>query len=146
MGFSVVAAFSILMLSLLFVLSIAGGLLCQDIKELNSLIKLQKKKDIETISTDFEISSISTSIISLSTYNLSVDVCNTGSKTLDSSKFTFLIDGVYVTPYSYNKTRIYPLECAEFKFGNLNGTLGSVHRIKAISENGISRFEEYSVT
>jgi flagellar protein FlaF len=146
MGFSVAAAFALLMVASMIAFGTLAYIVSSDIRELNVLSKKEKKKKMDAEDTDFEISSISAQNTSSTAYNLTIVLYNTGSTTLESEKFSFLVDGSLVNSASFNSTYLYPLEYLEVKVTNLTGTVGSTHRIKIVSENGVARYAEYTVS
>ena len=112
--------------------------------DLNKLVKLRNKKEIELKTSDFKIVNVTALNVTITTYNLTVVIKNTGSTTFDCTKFTLLVDGVVINA-TCNVSKLYPLECAEFSAGNLQGTIGSTHRLKVVSDNGIARYASFVV-
>jgi flagellar protein FlaF len=77
-------------------------------------------------------------------YDLTITLTNTGSETLNSSSLNVLIDGAIesYTP-SPSTTTWTPDETKTLEIIGLSGA-GS-HRVKVITENGISDYDTYSV-
>ena len=77
-------------------------------------------------------------------YDLTITITNTGSETLDSSALNVLIDGAIesYTPSPLTTTWT-PDKTKTFEITGLSGA-GS-HRVKVITENGISDYDTYSV-
>lgn len=147
MGFSVAVAFVLLVASLFIAFSVLGTVI-GDVRELNVIAKKEKKEDMEVENTNFEIVSVNAQNTSLTTYDLSLVLYNSGSVTLESSKFSFLVDGELVNSSSitYNSTYFHPLEYLQVKIRSLQGSVGSTHRIKVVSENGVEKYASYTVS
>lgn len=77
-------------------------------------------------------------------YNLTVTMTNTGSETLQFNELNILIDG-HIEYYSFNGTdKVWaPLETRELTIQGLHGT--DEHRIKIVTENGVSVYGTYVV-
>ncbi len=143
MGFSVAAAFLIIMLALFLSIGLLGKVILDNAKN----VYLLNENKIKIYNTNFKISSVNTTplLTTPPTYDMDVVICNTGSTTLSSAKFTFLVDGKVVTPSYYNNSYLYPLKCVRFNFTNLPGAPNSFHVLKVVSENGVARYATYTV-
>ncbi|MBN2488042.1 MAG: hypothetical protein JXA98_03350 [Methanosarcinaceae archaeon] len=77
-------------------------------------------------------------------YDLTITITNTGSETLDSSALNVLIDGAIesYTPSPLTTTWT-PDKTKTFEINGLSGA--GPHRVKVITENGISDYDTYSV-
>lgn len=95
------------------------------------------------LKTDIEVVG-SSSLISGSDYNLTVSLSNTGSETLYFDRMNILIDGNIVN-YTYEDTASLwtPAQTRNFTVNSLSG-LG-MHRIKIVTENGVSAYDTYIV-
>ncbi len=145
MGFSTTAAFAIIMISLFISMSFIAGELVKNFNELNLAVKEQEHRKYELENTDFEISSVYAWNTTISTYNIRIDLSNTGAVTLDSSKFTVIVDGIYYDNFTYNTSNFYPLEGLQIQINNLPGGEGSSHRLKVVAENGVERYTTFTV-
>lgn len=101
--------------------------------------KIQNKR----LQTDISITD-STANGPSASYDLTINLTNTGSETLNSSALNVLIDGAIesYTP-SLSTTTWTPDETKTLEITGLSGA-GS-HRVKVITENGISDYDTYSV-
>jgi len=145
MGFSTTAAFAIIMISLFISMSFIAGELVKNFNELNLAVKEQEHRKYELENTDFEISSVYAWNTTISTYNVRIDLSNTGAVTLDSSKFTVIVDGIDYDNFTYNTSNFYPLEGLQIQINNLPGGEGSSHRLKVVAENGVERYTTFTV-
>ncbi|APH38521.1 hypothetical protein [Methanohalophilus halophilus] len=87
-----------------------------------------------------EINSVSDN----SSYTITVDVTNTGSRVLDWEKIDVLVDGE-LTDYntSTDPHTWSPEESVTFTMDNLKGS--GFHRIKVVTENGIGDYSTYHI-
>lgn len=141
MGFSLVAAFVVIGVSILIAIEIFTGSLLPAITDVDESYDDLLDRTVEMAQTDINISSVSTSAYGLN-YNHSITLKNTGSITLNTSDFTILIDGVtqqFICPDSY----LYPEKETYLNVSNLPGDGNK--RLKVISENGISDYYEYII-
>ncbi len=146
MGFSVTAAFALMMIAYLVAFGAVVAVLNSNFKAVNVAEKQQLKLKVEKENTDFRIVSINATNTTLTTYSLKVVLYNDGSVTLNSSSFSVLVDGVLQQNVSYNVSYFFPLEYMQFTIDSLPGTVGSTHRLEVVSGNGIARFAEYTVS
>ncbi len=144
MGFSTTAGFALLFIAGLIAFGVVTTVVTSEIKEINKIIKLKNKEEVELRSSDFKIVNVTAINVTATTYNLTVIINNTGSTTFDCTKFTLLVDGVIVNA-TCNVSKLYPLEYAKFTAGNLDGNVGSSHRLKVVSDNGIERYTTFVV-
>ena len=141
MGFSLVAAFAVIGVSILIAIEIFTGSLLPAITDVDESYDDLLDRTVEMAQTDINISSVSISAYGLN-YNHSITLKNTGSITLNTSDFTILINGVtqqFICPDSY----LYPEKETYFNVTNLPGAGNK--RLKVISENGISDYYEYVI-
>ncbi|WP_370573133.1 hypothetical protein [Methanomethylovorans sp.] len=95
------------------------------------------------LQTDIQIVQ-SSAIIHNSTYQLSLEVLNTGSETLMSDEIDVLIDGVYRPYLNFNTTTTWtPQTSVVLNVHNLSG-FGD-HRVKIVAENGICDYYSYNI-
>ena len=144
MGFSTTAGFVLLFIAGLIAFGVVTTVVTSEIKEIDKIIKLKNKEELELRISDFKIVKVIAINVTITTYNLTVIINNTGSTTFDCTKFTLLVDGIVINA-TCNVSKLYPLEYAEFTAENLNGAVGSSHRLKVISDNGIERYATFVV-
>ena len=103
----------------------------------------QNEMQVKRLQTDVVIDS-STPTGSAASYNLTLTVSNTGSETLKSDELNVLVDGI-VQSYSFTPTTTTwtPDGTISLIVTGLSG--GGSHRVKMITENGISDYDTYSV-
>jgi archaeal flagellar protein FlaF len=95
------------------------------------------------LQTDLQIVD-SNAIIHNSTYQLSLQILNTGSETLRSDEVNVLIDGVYRPCSTLNTTTTWtPETCTILNVYDLSG-FGD-HRVKVVAENGICDYYTYNI-
>ena len=141
MGFSLVAAFAVIGVSILIAIEIFTGSLLPAITDVDESYDDLLDRTVEMAQTDINISSVSISAYGLN-YNHSITLKNTGSITLNTSDFTILINGVtqqFICPDSY----LYPEKETYLNVSNLPGDGNKI--LKVISENGISDYYEYII-
>ncbi len=146
MGFSVTAAFALMMIACLVAFGAIVTVLNTNIRAINAAEKQQTELKVEKANTDFKITSVNATNTTISTYDLTVVLYNDGSTTLKSNDFSVLIDGVLQQNVTYNVTYFYPLSYMKFTIDGLQGTVGSTHRLEVVSGNGIAKFAEYTVS
>ncbi len=146
MGFSVTAAFALMMIACLVAFGAIVTVLNTNIRAINAAEKQQTELKVEKANTDFKITSVNATNTTISTYDLTVVLYNDGSTTLKSKDFSVLIDGVLQQNVTYNVTYFYPLSYMKFTIDGLQGTVGSTHRLEVVSGNGIAKFAEYTVS
>ncbi|NOR48958.1 MAG: hypothetical protein GQ533_13100 [Methanosarcinaceae archaeon] len=78
-------------------------------------------------------------------YDLTITVSNTGSETLQSDELNVLVDGI-IESYTFAPmtTTWTPDGTITLTVAGLSG--GGSHRVKVITENGISDYDTYSVS
>ncbi|HEC94805.1 MAG TPA: hypothetical protein ENI45_02425 [Thermoplasmatales archaeon] len=140
MGFSTVAAAAIIGVALLMALNTLVGSILPSLSDLNDAYQELGERMVEMVQTDVIISGVSAT--SGTPYNLSITVKNNGSETLETSKFTILVNGT-LQSFTCPTTYLYPEESAVFTVSGL--TERGLKRIKVVCENGVSDYAEYSV-
>ncbi len=103
----------------------------------------KNEMQVKLLQTDIVIDS-STPVGSAASYDLTVNVSNSGSETLRSDELDVLIDGT-IQSYTFAPTTITwtPDETKTLTVAGLSG--GGSHRVKVITENGISDYDTYGV-
>lgn len=141
MGFSLVASFTVISVSILIAIEIFTGNLFPIITEVDESYDDLVDRTVELAQTDINISTVSTSAFG-ENYNHSITIQNTGSITLNTSGFTILINGVFQQS-NCSDSYLYPEKETYFNVSNLPGN--GNQRLKAISDNGISDYYEYVI-
>jgi len=144
MGFSTTAAFAILFIAGLIALSVLSATVITEVREINTLMKARTKYDVDIRTSDFKIVNVTAQNVTSTTYNLTVIIENTGSTTFNCTEFTLLVDG-NIIDFTSNVTLLYPLQYAKFYNSSLPGTVGSTHRLKIVSDNGIEKYATFTV-
>ena len=132
MGFSLVAAFAVIGVSIFIAIEILTGSMLPAITETDESYNDLVDRSIEMVQTDINISNVT--ISGSSPYNHNISVKNTGSTILNTSDFTILINGVtqqFICPNSY----LYPEKNTYFNITNLPGA-GNI-RLKVIFRWGL---------
>ena len=140
MGFSLVAAFAVIGVSIFIAIEILTGSLLPAITDTDESYDDMVDRSIEMVQTDINITNVVTS--GSLTYNHNITLKNMGSITLNISDFTVLINGrmqQFVCPVSY----LYPEKETYLNVSNLPGA--GDKRLKVITGNGISDYYEYSI-
>lgn len=103
----------------------------------------QNEMQIKRLQTDILMDS-SIPSGSAASYNLTITLSNTGSETLRSDELNILVDGI-IESYTFAPTTTTwtPDETITLTVAGLSG--GGSHRVKVITENGISDYDTYSV-
>lgn len=95
------------------------------------------------LQTDVQIVQ-STTNLQNSTYQLSLQVLNTGSETLRSDETDVLVDGVFMPYSSTNATTLWtPQTYMTLNIYNLSGF--GQHRVKVVTENGVCDYLSYFI-
>ena len=103
----------------------------------------QNEMQVKRLQTDIVLDS-STPAGSGASYNLTLTVSNTGSETLRSDELNVLVDGI-IESYTFAPTTTTwtPDGAITLIVSGLSG--GGSHRVKVVTENGISDYDTYSV-
>ena len=143
MGFETTVVVAIFFLSAM-VLGTASYVVISASEELVDDASYEKNEmQIKRLQTDILIDD-STPAGSAASYDLTVTISNTGSETLRSDELDILIDGT-IQSYTFLPvtTTWTPDEMKTLTVTGLSGA-GS-HRVKVVTENGISDYDTYSV-
>jgi len=141
MGFSLVAAFAVIGVSIFIAIEILTGSLLPAITDTDESYDDMVDRSVEMVQTDINISSVSIYVNGLN-YDHNISVINTGSITLNTSDFTVLINGVtqqFICTDSY----LHPEKLTYLNVSNLPGDGNK--RLKVITPNGISDYYEYTI-
>ena len=141
MGFSVIASFAVVGVSILIAIEIFSGNLFPALTSYDDSYDELIDRSIDYVQTDINITNVTTSSFG-DNYNHSILVKNTGSITLNCSSFTILINGTTMD-FNYSKSYLYPEKNAYFNISNLPGEEDK--RLKVISDNGNSDYHEYVI-
>ena len=139
MGFSTIAATAILGGSCIMIITIFSGGVLPTISNYHEAFKNMENRAVERVQTNVNITNVTNT--SGIYYDLNITVKNAGQITLETAEFTILINGVK-KPCNCSELYIYPEKEVVFTV-NLTGS--ELKRIKVITENGISNYEEYIV-
>jgi len=142
MGFSVSIA-----VGLIFIIIIASSIIVIDAlsaasDQLEDAKKLHEEIEGGKLQTRITIQSISVSG-DPSDYSVTIRIKNEGSTTLDPLKLNVLIDGSLKSFTVTPSTSWFPEKEVTVSVTNLSGS--GTHRVKVVTENGISDYETYSV-
>lgn len=141
MGFSLVAAFAIIGVSILIALEIlTGGVLPSITDTIDSHDKMVERS-IEKLHTNINITTVTVSANG-SNYDYNITVKNIGSVSLKSSDFTILINGT-LQQFNYSTKYLNPEKKVSFFIYNLPGN--GTKQLKVITNNGISVYYEYKI-
>ncbi|WP_292463363.1 hypothetical protein [Methanolobus sp.] len=143
MGFEVTVVIAIFFVSALVVGTFSYTALSASSDIINDASEdqhqLQSKRLHTSINIDHSVPGASGS-----TYDLTVTLTNKGSETLRFDELNVLIDG-YLEPYTFNGSAAIwvPEETRSFTVPDLTGA--GTHRLKVVTENGISAYDTYLV-
>jgi archaellum component FlaF (FlaF/FlaG flagellin family) len=141
MGFSLVAAFGIIGVSILIALEIFTGSVLPSITNVNDSYKELIDRGIDKVQTDINITNI---VVTPNgpNYDHAISIHNGGSVTLETSDCTLLLNGV-VRSFSCSESYLYPEKNVVFTISNIPGA--GAQRLKIITENGVSDYYEYTI-
>lgn len=141
MGLSLSAATAIICVSLFLAIEITMGSVFPTISDINDSYSQLKDRAIEQVQSDISIIKI-VNTTNNSNYDLNITVNNTGSTALKTSGFNILINGTDKN-FVASDTYIYPEEQVYFNLYNLPGN--GKQRLKVVTNNGISDYDEYTI-
>jgi archaellum component FlaF (FlaF/FlaG flagellin family) len=132
MGFATSAAVAILFLGITILASITYPIMIDSFSKVQRSIDDEHELQMDELNTRISItSSVSSGV------NINITLSNSGSTVLHASKSNVLLDGSYIT-YSVTPAGLWlPGENAVF---TVNAGISGSHRIKIITENGISAY------
>jgi len=140
-GFSLVAAFAVIGVSILIAIEIFIGGLLPAITDIDDSYDDMVDRTVDRVQTDINITGVSVSVNG-SNYDHNITLENTGSVTLNTDDFTILINGTF-QQFSCSDTYLYPEKETYFNIFNLPGS--GIKRLKVITDNGISDYYEYNI-
>jgi len=140
-GFSLVAAFAVIGVTILISIEILTGAILPVLTDFDDSYEEMIERKIDRTQTKINITNVSTSVNG-SNYDYNITVENAGSITLNTADFIILINGTKqqffcLDPYLYPKKNSY------FNVYNLSGS--GTKLLKVITENGISDYYQYIV-
>ena len=141
MGFSLVAAFAVIGVSIFIAIEILTGSLLPAITDVDESYEDMVDRSVDMVQTDVNISNV-TIYINGPNYDHNISVNNTGSVTLNTSDFTILINGIS-QQFICSAPYLYPEKGVTFNVTNLPGDGNK--RLKVITSNGISDYYEYVI-
>lgn len=133
MGFSLVGAAAIIGVSILISVELIVGTTIPTITNVHDSYEDMRDRSIEQVQTDITITAAA-----WNNPNMLISVNNTGSVTLETSKFNILFEGVQKT-FTCSVSYHYPGQTAIFTVPERAG-VGDI--IKIITNNGISDYYE----
>lgn len=142
MGYSVSAAFAILVLSSL--ISITYVYTSADYA-LNSVVDAHNSKltrDYNKLNSEIEIVYIKATQQG-ATYDLEIKIFNSGDVELSTQKMSFVINGSLKAPDFYDKDFLLPENNLTVIFYNISG--GGTGRVRITTEHGSSAYSTYEV-
>ena len=142
MGFSVSAAAAIIGVAVLISIELMVANVIPTITDTQDSYDEMKDRAINQIQTDINITNVVTSING-SNYDHNVTVENTGSTSLETTKFDILINGVKQT-FVCSKIYLHPENIVYFNVTNLVGA--GDKRVKIVTDNAISDYYDYIIT
>lgn len=140
MGFSLTASAAIIGVALVISIELIVSTSIPTVTDVHDSYDEMTDRSIEKLQTEINITNIVTSP-NASLHDLSFEVKNKGSSTLDTNYFTVLING---TSKEFTSTTryIYPESSTDFSVSAIGN---STNRIKVVTSNGISDYYEYTV-
>jgi archaellum component FlaF (FlaF/FlaG flagellin family) len=141
MGFSLVAAFSIICVSVFIAFEIFSVQVLPVFNDCESSYSSKVNRYLDKLDTKIIIEEVILSN-NLSNYDYNISVNNTGEKTLRTNDFNIIIDGK-IYDFVCNETYLLPLNQANFYIYNVTGT-GDI-RLKVVTGNGIKDYKQVSV-
>ena len=141
MGFSLVAAFAVIGVTVLISIEIFTGAMLPTLTDFDGSYDEMIERKIDRVQTNINITNVST-LVNGSNYDHNITVKNTGSVTLKTTDFTILINGtkqqfICLDPY------LYPQRNSYFIIHNISGS--GTKLLKVITNNGISDFYQFTV-
>ncbi|UCD13089.1 MAG: hypothetical protein JSW60_05890 [Thermoplasmatales archaeon] len=139
MGFSTIVATAVLGGSCIMMITIFSGGVLPTISDYHEAFKNMEDRAVERFHTNINITNVTNT--SGIYYDLNITMKNTGCITLETTDFTMLINGVKER-FNCSESYLYPEKEVIF---TLNLTGSGLLRIKAITENGVSDYEEHVI-
>jgi archaellum component FlaF (FlaF/FlaG flagellin family) len=141
MGFSLVAAFAVIAVSILTALEIFTGAVLPSITDTIGSHDKMVERSIEKLHTNINITTVTVSANN-SNYDYNITVKNIGSVSLKTSDFIILINGT-LQQFNCSTKYLHPEKKVSFFIYNLPGN--GTKQLKVITNNGISAYYEYKV-
>lgn len=139
MGFSLVAAFGVISVSILIAVEIMMGGLLPVVTNINESYDKLVKRRVESAHTMITITGVDTSPNG-SNWDHNISVENTGSISLKTSDFDIIMNGTRQV-YSCADPYLYPEDEAYFYVYNYSSQTNI--KLKIVTETGISDYYEY---
>jgi archaellum component FlaF (FlaF/FlaG flagellin family) len=136
MGFSLIASFTIIGISILIAIEIFSGNILPTYLNMQDSYDDMIDRDIDRQNSNIEIVAV-TSVVNNSNYDYFLNIQNNGSFTFKSEKFDVLYNGVS-QEFSFDDIYIIPNKNTTFSIFNI--TSGVNQRFKIIAENGVSDY------
>lgn len=142
MGLSLTAAAAIIGVAVLMSIELIVSTTIPTLEDVHDSYDEMRDRAIEQVQTDINITSVSTPARGAN-YDLNFTLENTGSTTLETTNFSILINGTKYT-FTCQNTYVHPENTVWFNVTNLADT--KTAKLKAVSNNGISDYYEYTIT
>ena len=139
MGFSLTASAAIIGVALVISIELIVSTSIPTVTDVHDSYDEMRDISIEKLQTEINITNIVTSP-NASLHDLSFEVKNKGSCTLDTNYFTVLINGTQKA-FTSIKRYIYPESSTDFYVSAIGN---STNRIKVVTSNGVSDYYEYT--
>jgi archaellum component FlaF (FlaF/FlaG flagellin family) len=140
-GFSLVAAFSVIGVTALISIEIFTGAILPTLTDFDDSYDEMIERKIDRIQTMINITNVSNSVNG-SNYDHNITVKNKGSVTLKTIDFTILINGTK-QQFISSKLYLYPEQNSYFNIYNISGSGTKI--LKVITNNGISDYYQYTI-
>ncbi len=141
MGFSLVAGFSILAVSMVIAFGIFTGSFLPAVTDYKQSYGDMVDRNVEQVHTDLTIATVGVSAYGLN-YNHSIQVENSGSYTLEIVDCNVLINGT-IRIFTCSDTYLYPEKTTYFNVSNLPGD--GPMRAKVVTGNGVADYYDYII-
>lgn len=139
MGFSLVAAFGVIGVSILIAVEIMMGGLLPVVTNINESYDKMVKRRVDRTQTMITITGVDTSP-NVSNWDHNISVENTGSMSLKTNEFDIIMNGTRQV-FSCADPYIYPEDEAYFYVYNYSSKKNI--KLKIITETGVSDYYEY---
>ncbi len=141
MGFSLSATAAIIGVAVVISIELIVATTIPSVTDIHDSYDEMRDRSIEKLQTEINITNIRTNP-NASLHDLTFEVENKGSCTVDTNYFTILINGTQKS-FTSNKRYIYPESTSDISVLALDGD--TTNRIKIVTANGISDYYEYNI-
>ncbi|MBU0496979.1 MAG: hypothetical protein KKC68_09405 [Candidatus Thermoplasmatota archaeon] len=141
MGYSTTIAIAIIGLSIFICVDIFTASVLPSINSYDTSYQATVNRKIDALQTAINITQVTVTSYGLN-YNHSINITNTGSITIDTSKCMLLINGIN-QQFTCSVSFLYPEKTAYFNISNIPGDGDKT--VKIITENGIEDYFDYTI-